>query len=218
MLRNSATRLQADCRFRRSGADMFHANGSPLNQSLPLPGRVQTNQRAALYAVVKCLEQDWRPLGVRIDSEYVMRGFATCGQWGQRGWSGDNGDLWHAFASLLHQMPQAHVIMSKVKGHATEKDVKKGLVVPVDKAGNEGADELAGKAADRHRAPLALVEAANHRRAQTEAIQCMFVKVLQDRLEAERRVAGHARSDQLVHCEVEEQTNLDLLWVPVDPG
>eukprot|EP00973_Karenia_brevis_P031867 4397091-Karenia_brevis.AAC.1 len=57
-----------DARFRRAGVGVYWNDNHALNCSIPLPGDVQTNQRAELYAVILVLEGSAGRVHVRSDS------------------------------------------------------------------------------------------------------------------------------------------------------
>ena len=75
-----------------------------MNLSVPVPGYLQSNQRAELLAVALACLRDPRPLDVRSDSDYVSNGFATRGVWPSQGGPGDHADLWNI---LAEEMPIA---------------------------------------------------------------------------------------------------------------
>ena len=85
---DGACEHQADPRIRRAGAGIFYGINHPMNLALPLPGKMQTNQRAELYAVIKAIERESRKLEIRSDSEYVVRGMNSFSSWKHIGWKG----------------------------------------------------------------------------------------------------------------------------------
>jgi len=186
---DGAARHAADCRLRRAGSGIWYGQDDPANLSLPLPGKVQTNQRAELFAVVKVLERDRRRLEVRTDSQYVVNGAVSWQRWQNGGWRGDNADLWSRLLEEMQQRGAGDVRIVKVKGHATREDVRRGRVEEADKTGNDGADELAVAAARSHAVPVEFVQAAAKRRSQAKAVQRMFLSILEERF-AEERGAG----------------------------
>ena len=60
--------------LRRAGVGIWWGNGHAKNYSAPLPGQVQTNQRAELAAVIFALRNEERPLRIKSDSAYVVKG------------------------------------------------------------------------------------------------------------------------------------------------
>ena len=60
--------------------------GHFANFALPLPGRVQSNQRAELAALLRVVRTDPRPLEVRADSRYVQQGWLRHALWRETGW------------------------------------------------------------------------------------------------------------------------------------
>ena len=68
-----------DARFSRAGMGGFWGGGlaqegHSRNFAEPLTGPVQTNQRAELSAVLRVLDWEDRPLEIRSDSEYTVKG------------------------------------------------------------------------------------------------------------------------------------------------
>eukprot|EP00973_Karenia_brevis_P004001 551258-Karenia_brevis.AAC.1 len=57
-----------DARFRRAGVGVFWCEGDCRNLSIPLPGTVQSNQRAELFAVLSVLESVASPVDIHTDS------------------------------------------------------------------------------------------------------------------------------------------------------
>lgn len=78
-------------------------------------------------------------------------------------------------------------VLSKVKGHATSKDVTKGRVTAWDKHGNDSADSLASLAAMSHAMPANVVRSLLHRRAVVKAVQRMQVDILSARMQYVQR-------------------------------
>eukprot|EP00973_Karenia_brevis_P047982 6658297-Karenia_brevis.AAC.1 len=90
-----------------AGAGAFWCINSSLNLSLPLPGTRQTNQRAELYAVLKVLETEGRPVQICTDSAYVFNGCTVNRfKWKSNGWKNkrrviSNCDLWQSVDKAL---------------------------------------------------------------------------------------------------------------------
>jgi len=135
--------------LRRAGVGVFWGHGNDRNLSVPLPGSLQSNQRAELYAILLALETDSRPLEIRTDSAYARNGCVKGRHaWRRRGWRTRRGvllnsDLWQKIDVLLNTRPVGHVLFVKVKGHSSAEDVLNGNVSWQDKAGNDFADGLA---------------------------------------------------------------------------
>ena len=130
------------CFLRRAGCGVFYNVGHVRNRSYPLPGPEQTNQRAELHACIAALEAEPRAIELRSDSKYVVDGVMRHARWRLAGWRGDNADLWAIMSAILSERG-TDVRVVKVKGHATDVDVQRGRVDPIDKFGNDAADELA---------------------------------------------------------------------------
>ena len=72
--------------------------------------------------------------------------------------------------------------LSKVKGHATALDVRRGRVSARDKHGNDGADHLAtAAAAAANSLPQQVVEEALHRKQVVRDVQLMMIEILSAR-------------------------------------
>ena len=74
---DGASSNNGDARICRAGAGIFYSAGHSMNLAVPLLGRVQSNQRAELLAIVLALRRDPRPLEIRTDSQYCCDG--ACG-------------------------------------------------------------------------------------------------------------------------------------------
>eukprot|EP00664_Eupelagonemidae_sp_cell27_P007787 gene7787-7865_t len=151
-------------RVRRAGVGIFYAKVHSLNLAAPLPGRVQTNNRAEILAITVCLERDRRPLDVRTDSEHSRDG-------------------WRAGRSGAADC-----------AHATAKHVAEGVTTEEDRAGNAGADDLATQGAEAHAVDSLVAEAVEKRVRTARHLQRMFVAIQlarnQQRLLLERAPAA----------------------------
>ena len=93
--------------LRRAGVGGFWAHDHPLNFGECLLDGEQTNNRAELFALIKVLRVDSRPLEVRSDSKYVIDGVLKHRfRWKRSGWRGKrkdiaNADLWRELDELL---------------------------------------------------------------------------------------------------------------------
>jgi hypothetical protein len=165
---------------------VFYAPEHPSNKSYPLPGVEQTNQRAELHAVISAIESEFRFLEIRSDSKYVCDGFASIqnGTYSEH-LSGDNADLWLVLLNTLGTRQKESVIVTKVKGHAKERHVASGEVLPIDKWGNDSADALAVKGGEVHEAPAHVVAAFKRRRKMSRATHRMMLRIVEARQRAE---------------------------------
>ena len=175
--------------LRRAGCGVFYGNGHPGNLSFKLPGPEQTNQRAELAACIACLERDMRPLEIRTDSKYVIDGACNPDR------RGDNRDLWIILHAHLQAREPGHVRFVKVKGHATEADVASGVILAIDKWGNDEADALARDGASMHAIPACVGIAKAKRRVQAKATHSMMLRILKARAEAENVLFGNASEE-----------------------
>ncbi|CAE7397341.1 unnamed protein product, partial [Symbiodinium necroappetens] len=140
-----------DPRVTRTGAGIYFACDSPYNLSFPVLGPVQTAYRAQLAALAAVLVSAVRPVRVHTDCQdvvdhfnhFVRDGFLDCA----------GTDIWLLLFPLLRARPPGFFQVVKVKGHASDSDVAKGLVLSSDKIGNDGAHALALDAARLRRLP-----------------------------------------------------------------
>ncbi len=142
--------------LRRAGVGAFWAQRHFRNVSVPLQGDTQTNQRAELTAVILVLKSEPRPLEVRSDSQYCVRGFESLMDAEARGWRTASGkelanvDLWQEAHRLLAVREPNSFRIRKVKGHSSFLDVQHGRTTELDKTGNDAADGLAVAGAALH--------------------------------------------------------------------
>ena len=93
------------------------------------------------------------------------------------------------------------VSMSKVKGHATDEDVQKGVATSRDKHGNDAADSLANSAAESISLPPHVVHDVKHRRAVVRDVQSMMVEILSARMQqaaCQSASSNHSDSDNML--------------------
>ena len=101
----------------------------------------------------------------------------------------------------------AGVSFAKVKGHATNSDVRRGIALAIDKHGNDQADELACAGGDLHAAPPGLVSMATQRRLDAMQVHRMMLDILS----ARRRMVHTMSTGELVDdCEAAELAEGDL--------
>ncbi|CAE8636974.1 unnamed protein product [Polarella glacialis] len=169
--------------LRRAGCGAFWGPGHIQNWSAPLRGHCQTNQRAELQAVVHVLQHEARDVHIKSDSEYVVKGFLHHRlAWRALGWRKvSHRDLWQALDELVEARLPGAVHMSKVKGHATHRDVKAGRVMFIDKTGNDWADFLATTGAAQHAASEHVVQAAKARLLVGRSVQHMMANIVSQR-------------------------------------
>lgn len=85
---------------------------------------------------------------------------------------------------------ETNVSASWVKGHAKEIDVERGRTTWEDKAGDDGADELAVAGAKCHEIQSEVVWDASMRKHAARQVQRMMVRILQARTAEEARMNG----------------------------
>ena len=153
-----------------------------------LPGLLQSNQRAELFAVLVACLRDPRPLDIRTDSEWVCAGVASLHGWCHVGWGGaDHADLWNALACQLRSRAGS-VTVSWVQGHAKEIDVLRGRTTREDKHGNDEADKLAVAGAASHGPPSEVVAAAKGRHEMASEVHQMMLAILLERRSREKEL------------------------------
>lgn len=128
--------IGAKTRHARAGAGVFWGRNCMRNRALRLPGLVQTNNRAELFAMLVAIDQSdpLRALTLYSDSEYAIRSIA---EWAparaDTGWTCVNGDLLSQICVAL-QRRAARVHLIWVKAHNGN-------------ANNDAADALAKQGA-----------------------------------------------------------------------
>ena len=100
------------------------------------------------------------------------------------------------------------MLITNVKGHATNDDITSGRVQATVEVVNDGADKLAVDAALRQSALTDLIRSAMKRKAQAMAVQRMIIAILEARAAVDTAVA-----EQLI-----EQGECDLLMVDSPTG
>ena len=176
---DGACRRNSNEQLRRAGSGAYWGEQHPANFSVPLAGWSQTNQRAELYAVLRVLLTDARPVHIYSDSQYVLNGIARHHIWRGRGWKGDNSDLWERLSNVLTVRGQT-LSFSKVKAHCTWTDVERGAISMFCKIGNAKADMLAVEASLEHDFHPAIVSAAAKTQEHTVALHKEMVAILEE--------------------------------------
>ena len=157
---DGASANNQDSRFTRAGAGIWYGRAHPLNMSALLPGLLQSNQRAELFALLLACVRDPRPLDVRSDSMYVVSGVQSLlTQTSPDVSFGDHADLWQLVRDELRTR-STPVTVCWVKGHAKAVEIVRGRTTATDKEGNDGADELAVLGASSHQIPACILTAA----------------------------------------------------------
>ncbi|CAE8618581.1 unnamed protein product, partial [Polarella glacialis] len=169
-----------DDRFRRAGYGAYWADGHALNFSLALEGWAQTNNRAELMAVIQTIEQEGRPLEIRTDSRYVRNGaLFHIASWRESGWRHvSNADLWQRLDKALSLRCKDSVRFVKVKGHATARHVRAGVVSQFDKLGNDAADKLATNGADLNHVDPTVLASATCKQELAVYVQNLMLAIL----------------------------------------
>ena len=188
--------------LRFAGFGAFWGDNHPFNGSAPLDGKHQTNNRAELQAVAYVLGVEVRPVDIRTDSAYVQKGISKyLSRWKASGWVRggrpiQNSDLWQTIASSLENRPAESVKVTKVKGHASVRDVHLGLVCAIDKHGNDSADGLAVAGALRKRQTNAEGERKHNTVLVTISMHKMMLEICQARAEEARRRQATQESEE----------------------
>lgn len=120
----------------KAGCGVYFGKDDPQNISCSLPGSIQTNQRAELYACILALREcnNKDAITMHTDSAYVKNGITSwVNKWKKNGWktssrkSVKNKDLWIELDELYRPLC---VTWKWVKGHSGD-------------PGNDAADTLA---------------------------------------------------------------------------
>jgi ribonuclease HI len=133
-----------------AGVGVFWNVNDPYNISEPLPGDVQTNQRAELFAVQRALEiyesakMNGGKLEIRTDSKYSIDCSTTwLDNWKRNGWKTSKGepvqnkDLIMSIDKIRNRIGAQKIIWTHVKAHCGN-------------TGNEHADALAKAGSLKH--------------------------------------------------------------------
>ena len=97
--------------------------------------------------------------------------------------------MWDMLASELRAR-ETNVSVSWVKGHAKKIDIDRGRTTWEDKAGNDGADELARAGARSHEICSEVVGSASLRKLAARQVHEMIICVLKARMAEEARING----------------------------
>jgi ribonuclease HI len=121
----------------RAGSGIWFGRDDMRNRAIRLPGMIQTNQRAELYAVLHLIKTTPTniPLLIKSDSYYVIKALTKhLKNMEDKGWlTTANGDLIRTTVAWLRSR-QSPTALQWVKGHNNEE-------------GNEEADRLAAEGA-----------------------------------------------------------------------
>ena len=126
-----------------------------------------------LYAV----RVDTRSLEIRTDSQYVLDHWAVLHLENSLGPRWSHYDLWLALHGIIASRSN-DFRLRKVKGHATSLMVAEGLVLPVDKEGNDGADDAATQGLLLLHSPALAWKRHQARAVQARTIQAVMVEVI----------------------------------------
>ena len=187
---DGASSRQEDVLWRRAGYGLWWGRAHPANLSLPVPGRVQTNQIAELLAIRAACRRRWAKTRVCSDSEYCVKGFrklllvtdAELACW-------DHADIWREIRAHVQATLDASgaltLTLRWVKAHVDYSEVLVGRRDYRDYEGNRRADALAVAGAQQHSLQDATVEEYYHHVRAVVLTQTMFLKVLLHRISEE---------------------------------
>ena len=82
------------------------------------------------------------------------------------------------------------VKFTRALGHATQRQVDRGLIAQIDKEGNNGAEALAEQGAEHHAAPRDLATATRWRKEAAKATRRMMLRILRATQAAEETLAS----------------------------
>ena len=121
-----------------------------------------------------------------------------------------DGDMWAILDEIINVRGKHATKGTKIKGHATDEDVRKGLTTPSDKQGNDSADKMVHRGYDsyglRRRALCALHdERWDHYATLVGKIQKMMIAIIaatrKRRDEVTSQVfSGGGRPQRLLHA------------------
>ena len=166
--------------FRLQAAEVGGVGDTPNNFGVPLPGKNQGSDRAEVYAVVRIIETDPRPMVIYCDSKYVVDALNKMIQEESPQPRAVHYDLWERIRSEVLMM-RDRVEIRKTKGHATELDVRRGRSSPQEKEGNDEADRLAQDGSLAWSPPRELLSKLQHYRKLIENLQRNMLEILEAR-------------------------------------
>ena len=156
-----------------------------------------------------------KPIHLGIDNAAALRHLndilqGTTGTW-RRPWGMQpDGDMWAILDDIVSARGKHATRGTKVKGHATDEDVRKGLATHSDKQGNDSADKMVHRGYDsyglRRRALCVLHdERWNHYATMVGKIQRMMICIIAATRKRRDEVTGHVfsgggRPQRIVHA------------------
>jgi ribonuclease HI len=110
----------------KAGIGIYWPNSEYENLSELLPGKIQTNNRAEIYAIIRaiemCLDKE-KMLEIKTDSMYVVNAYNLwISKWIENDWKRDNGkpvlnrDLFERMIKLIDS--RKRILITYVKGHS----------------------------------------------------------------------------------------------------
>ena len=129
-----------------------------------------------------------------------------------------NVDLWQQIEAILESRGGGAVKVTKVKAHATMKEVENGDVSHRDKLGNDAADSLAVAGASKHGFDREAKKKILHRLESARCLQSMMVAILQARAESREKLNlnGSSDTDDDNDDTDDDSSCVDLLHEPPD--
>ena len=179
----------------RAGCGGFFGPDHALNFAFPLEGPAQDSDRAELRALLRVAR--WTPKATEYltDNEAVQVGFEKLLLHHPRPWTEHN-DLWHALRQVLEHRGWDFLVVSFVKGHATEVDIGLGRASPKEAQWNDQADCLAVAGAAAHSVPDDLAERFRRQARVTKLMQRTLLDIHAARTDAWQRQQLASLEDQ----------------------
>ena len=144
-----------------------------LSGSGGVPGR-QTVPRAELFALLQVAQRTAGPIVIHIDASYVTKGWEK----GPRHDHRHHQDLWRTLWEELEGRRGFKV--QKVKAHLKQEDVHRGIISQEAFDANNMADDLAGKAAERHQFPSHVYREMEERDSLARKVQLRLATILME--------------------------------------
>ena len=160
--------------------------------------RACSDKSAGRAAVLHVVKHELRDVHIKSDSAYVVKGCLKYRfTWDTLGWHRvKNADLWRELHSLLQARGNT-VHISKVKGHASERDVRSGRVARRDKVCNDAADRLACTGACMHTIDPEIANELKLRAAVAKDVQSMMVDIMEARAPLAKRVTWKSATSEV---------------------
>lgn len=182
--------------WRRAGQGAYWGPDHAYNFSLPLTGPAQTIGRAELGAALQVMTTERRGLLLRIDNQWVCDGLQVLISGAPPDPLWEHADLWHLAWEILKRRENP-VAIAKVKGHLDRRLIEQGRGTWHERTYNDGADEKAKKAVDKHQSISNYLPVIASRRQWIVKVQRMMVEIVMQRAQLLKDFGVDGETDRL---------------------